>query len=428
VKRTFSLLGSPAVLVGSGTALIAATYGLVRLAYGLFLPDVQHTIGLGDGAAGWIASGSSIVYCVGAVIGFLVAPARPRSAVVLAVLTAGLGAAGMATSTGPLVFGAAAVVSSAGAGLASPALVRLVQRNLSPERVNRAQAVVNSGTGPGLVAAGTLALVLLPDWRTAWVVAAVVTVVAGAAVLLADRAGTAAATSNSDADADTSTTATAATAATGALPPLSWHAAHRRPVVVALLLGAGSAAVWTYGRSLLIDAGATTTLSVGAWISIGIGGAAVALTSGWLGRLPARTAWARTAATVALGTIGLGALGLAPQLPGVLLTTLALTCCALFGWGYTAATGALITWTTELDRERAAAGTSVLFVVLVLGQAVGAAVAGTAVRAVGTGPVFVAAAAVVALGVVPALGSPRRRPAVEPMPLGGVTGPAPRDV
>jgi sugar phosphate permease len=100
VKRTFSFLASPSALVGSGTALIAATYGLVRLAYGLFLPDVQQAIGLGDGPAGWIASGSSVVYCIGALVGFVVAPARPRTAVVLAALTAGLGVGGMAVSPG----------------------------------------------------------------------------------------------------------------------------------------------------------------------------------------------------------------------------------------------------------------------------------------------------------------------------------------
>lgn len=405
MKRTFSFLGSPAALVGSGTALIAATYGLVRLAYGLFLPDVQHAIGLGDGPAGWIASGSSVVYCVGALAGFLVAPTHPRTAVVLAVLTAGLGVAGMAASTGPLGFGVAAVVSSAGAGLASPALVRLVQRNLTAERANGAQAVVNSGTGPGLVAAGVLALVLLPDWRTAWAVAALVTVLAGAAVLLTDRAGAAA-----PAPAPASPPAPEPPTDTGAttVPPRPWFAAHRRPVLVALLLGAGSAAVWTYGRTLLVDAGAPTTLSVVAWIALGAGGAAVALTSRRLGRLPARSAWTRTASVVAIATLGLG---LAAQLHGGALTAAALVCCALFGWGYTAATGALITWTAELDRDRAAAGTSVLFVVLVLGQAVGAAAAGSAVLTAGTGPVFVAAAVVVALGVVPALRSPRRCPA-----------------
>jgi predicted MFS family arabinose efflux permease len=422
VKRSFSFFARPAALVGSGTALIAATYGLVRLAYGLFLPDVQRSLSLGDGSAGLIASGSSLVYCVGALVGFLLAPTQPRTTVVLATASAGLGVAGMAASSTPVVFGVTAVAASAGAGLASPALVRLVQRDLPAARADRAQAVVNSGTGPGLVVAGVLALVLLPDWRTAWTAAAVVTVLAGAAVLVADGH----AHPRHDVREEHPQPA--------GLPPVSWFVAHRRLVVVALLLGTGSAAVWTYGRSLLVDAGAPASLSVLAWTALGVGGAAVALTARVLARLRARTAWTVTSATVAVATLGLG---LAPTAPPSALVALALVMCVLFGWGYTAATGALIAWTTEVDARRAASGTSVLFVVLVLGQALGAAAAGSVVRALGTGPVFVVAAAVVAAGALLTINGPAgprgrsgrgprrvpaRRSARRPMRAGRVPG------
>ncbi len=94
--------------------------------------------------------------------------------------------------------------------------------------------------------------------------------------------------------------------------------------------------------------------------------------------------------TVAAGAVL--ALGLLPGSVAV-----ALAACALFGWGYTAATGALIAWTAAIDPERVAAGTSVLFVVLVAGQAVGAAVAGVLVGTIGTTTTFVAAAALVAV-------------------------------
>ncbi|QWS33736.1 MFS transporter [Curtobacterium aetherium] len=417
MKRTFSLSRGATdgtALVASGTALVAATYGLVRLAYGLFLPDVERSLSLDAGPAGWIASGSSVVYCAGALLGFVLAPVRPRTTVVLAAATAGLGVAAAAASPSASWFAVATVVASAGAGLASPALVRLVQRDLPAERVDRAQAVVNSGTGPGLVAVGALALVLLPDWRSAWVVAAVVTVTAGAAVLLTDRHAPDGPTTPSGSGADEPAPGRGRGRTRHlVLPPPTWFVAHRRPVLVALLLGAGSSAVWTFGRSLLVGAGAPDTLSVVAWTALGLGGAAVALTARPLARLRARTAWTVTAAAVALATLGLG---LAPQ-----AIPLALVCCAVFGWGYTAATGALIAWTTELDAGRAAAGTSVLFVVLVLGQAVGAAVAGSAVHVLGTGAVFVVAAAVVGLAAALTL---RRRGTVR-TPAGRSTRPGP---
>jgi predicted MFS family arabinose efflux permease len=384
--KTIVSVPASTVTVASGTALIAATYGLVRLAYGLVLPDVQHSLGFGAAVAGWTAAGSSVLYCVGALVGFVAAPTHPRLLVVLAGVSAGAGAVGMATSPSPVVFSVAAVVASAGAGLASPALVTLVQHAVRRDTA-RAQSVVNSGTGPGLVVAGLLALLLLPEWRAVWWVAAVATVVAAAAVLLAGRA----------AEQSTEHRPAPGTARPAARPPRSWLTAHRRLLVVSLLLGAGSAAVWTYGRTLLVEAGAPAALSVTAWVALGVGGTAVAGTARWVGRLRARSAWAVTTGAVAVAT---ATLALAPQVTGV-----ALAACVVFGWGYTAATGALIAWTTELDPDRAPAGTSLLFVVLVLGQALGAAVAGAAVDAVGTGAAFLGAAVVTAVGAVGALPS-----------------------
>ena len=385
MKRSFSLSGRSAGLVLAGTALIAVTYGLVRLAYGLFLPDVQAELGLDDATAGLVSSGASVLYCAGALAGFLLAATRPRLLVVLAAVTAGGGAAGTALSGGVASFGVAAVVGSAGAGLASPALVVLVQRAVVAHREGRAQATVNSGTGPGLALAGLLALVLLPDWRTGWAVAALAAAVAASAVLLLDRrpAGS------------PSRRASGQEARSGparpALPSRTWAGAHLAVVVAAGLLGAGSAAVWTYGRTLLVAAGTSPTVSVVAWIALGLGGATVAVTDRWTSAFRPRVAWAATAGAVALATL---LLAVAPQVPA-----LALAACVLFGWGYTAATGALIAWTTDIDPEQAAPGTSMLFVVLVLGQALGAAGAGALVGVAGLPVTFAVAAAVTAAGV-----------------------------
>ncbi|QSB23194.1 MFS transporter [Curtobacterium sp. 24E2] len=373
MKRSFSL--RQWVLLGSGLALIAATYGLVRLAFGLFLPDVQRDLGLRPDAAGWVSSGASAMYCIGAVVGFLVAARVPRVLVAAAAAVAGVGALTMAAAPGPWPFGIAAVVASTGAGLASPALVQLVSRVVPGSAQGTAQAVVNSGTGPGLVAAGALALVLLPDWRTAWTWSGVFALVVGIVLLTVSRR------SGSGGDRP-------------AAPGTAWFAAHRRVIALALLFGAGSAVVWTYGRSALVDAGAPVVVSVSAWIALGFGGAAVAVTARWTSGLRARTLWALTAGAVAVAVV---ALGTAPQ-----STALAMLACAVFGWGYTAATGALIAWTTELDAARSSAGTSMLFVALVLGQAVGAAAAGALVSTAGYAATFLVGAGVTAASAVPA--------------------------
>jgi predicted MFS family arabinose efflux permease len=377
VKRTFSF--EPWALVAAGTGLIAATYGLVRLAFGLYLPDMQAELGFDAAAAGAISAGSSVVYCLGALVGFALAPRRARTLVVAAGTAAAAGAAGMALAPASGPFTVAAVLSSAGAGLASPALVALVQRNVAAGSRDRAQTVVNAGTGPGLVAAGLLALVLLPGWRTAWLVAAAATAVVAALVLALDRG------------------APSGASAPRVVPPRSWVLAHGRVLAAALLLGAGSAAVWTYGRTLLTAAGAGERLSTVAWVALGLGGAAVIGTARWTDAQRPGAVWALTAGVVAAASAAL--VVLASAAPA------ALVACTAFGWGYTAATGALIAWTTRIDASRAPTGTAILFVTLVLGQAVGAAGAGALVDAAGYGVAFAAAAVVVALAAL--LGVPR---------------------
>ncbi|WP_144712753.1 MFS transporter [Curtobacterium pusillum] len=399
MKRSFS--NRQRLFLASGLGLIAATYGLVRLAYGLFLPDVQHDLGLGADVAGGISAGASAVYCVGAVIGFLFARRLPRVLVSAAALVAGAGALGMAAASGPLWFGAASVLGSAGAGLASPALVQLVARLVPDAEQDRAQSIVNAGTGPGLVGAGVLALVLLPDWRTAWGWSGVFALVVGGVLLVA---------SGGDRPRPPAPARPRAT-------PAGWLRAHASPIAVALLFGAGSAAVWTYGRSVLVDAGAPVVVSVSAWIALGAGGAAVVVTARWTSRLGARTLWAVTAGSVALAVLALG------TLPA--WTVLALLSCAVFGWGYTAATGSLIAWSTEIDPERAAAGTSMLFVALVLGQAGGAAGAGAVVAACGYPAAFVAGAAVTAASALAVLVRSRVRGAGAAR-SSGCTPPTPR--
>jgi predicted MFS family arabinose efflux permease len=363
-----------AALTGAATGLIAATYGLVRLAFGLYLPDVDRDLGLGAAAAGAVSSGASAVYCLGALVGFAVAPRRPRAVALAAGATAAAGAAGMASAPGATVFGAFAVLGSAGAGLASPAVVAVVQRAVCGPGARRAQTVANAGTGPGLVAAGVLALVLLPDWRTAWRVTSVVALGVAVLVTVLARPGR------------------GGSPPAHVVPPRAWFTVHRVPLAAALLLGAGSAAVWTYGRSLLADSGTGEPVPTLAWIALGTGGAAVIGTARWTDRLRPRVLWAATAGVVAASSVGLVAAAGRP-VP-------ALVACLAFGWAYTAATGALIAWTTRLDAARAAAGTAALFVTLVLGQAVGAAGAGALAGARGYPAAFLAAAGVAGLAAV----------------------------
>lgn len=384
MKRPFSFLCSSSLpLLAAGTGLIAATYGLVRLAYGFFLPDVQGDLALSVASSGVISGGASVVYCAGALIGFFVAARHARALVIAAAVSAAIGAIGMATADSATRFAVFAIAGSAGAGLASPALVAVLERNPSTQGRTRAQAIVNAGSGPGLVFSGVLALILLPDWRLAWMIAAVFTIAVAGVILVVDQGSSGIAL------------------ARRSLPPASWFAAHRSVLLAALMMGFGSAAMWTYGRTFLIASGADQTLSVLVWIALGVGGTAVIVTAGWMDGLGPRAAWVATACVVAATSASL--IFASISAPFVVVV------CAAFGWAFTAGTGTLIAWTVRIDPARAAAGTALLFVTFVLGQAVGASTMGIVVAGAGYPAAFLAASAASAAAAVPALTHTERK-------------------
>jgi predicted MFS family arabinose efflux permease len=378
MKRALSF-GDPRQLglVIAGTSLVAGTYGLVRLAYGLYLSDIQASLHLSSSAVGYISSGASVAYSVGALVGLLV-ERQPRLLVLAALLTGSIGSTGMALAPSAAAFVPTAIVASAGAGLASPGLVGIVSRSVCAPRQGHAQAVVNSGTGPGLVAAGALALVLLPQWRAGFVIGAVFTALAGIAVLLLDDARSTPAAKGPEHSAGHA----------------GWRFVSelRTPAAGALLLGVASAAVWTYGRTQLVEQGVGETWSTIGWIAVGLGGTATVLTAGKLNAWRPGAAWfsACVGVAVSIATLALDFRTLA----------VALVACLVFGWAFVAATSALIAWVSSLVPERAAAGTSVLFITLTMGQALGSALAGNLADSGGLSLAFLVASAIAALGAV----------------------------
>lgn len=360
----------------SGVALIAATYGMARLGFGLFLPAFSDSFALAPTASGLLSSGASILYCIAAGIGFRHAALNPRAVTLLAGLSAAVGSVGIASAQTTAVFAAAVLLAGMGAGFASPALVELVQRNAAPSRQGRLQSVVNSGTGFGVIVAGALSLVLGDAWRLAWVLVAVIAAASTLGVLHLDRRRR-----------------TSSRGASRLSPPArtSFHGLGR-PLIGAFVFGIGCSAVWVYGRTVLEAAGGMSTEeSAGAWMALGIGGAGATLAARWLATRPIATTWSVAVFATAGATALIGAV------PGTLLPAYAAA--MLFGLAYTAASSVLILWASAVA-VNSAAGTSVLFIALVLGQAAGAVMTGFLIEA-GTALVaFTAAALACAISTV----------------------------
>ena len=357
-------------LVPAGVAVIGATYGLARYGYGLTLPEFRAAFGLSTAAAGGIASGSLVAYCVAAALAaHLVARGRARPALWLAGGCAALGSAVVATAWSWQALTVGVLVAGSGAGFATPALVEAVAATVPPQAEPRSQAVVNSGTGAGVVLGGLVVLAAPAAWRWAWAGFAVVALLS---TWWADRSAAWPVDHRTRAPARASRT----------VPVL------RRPLVAAVVAGAGSASVWTFGRDLLTQAGVPAGVTGLLWCLLGAAGLIGGLSGHLVGRVGVRGAWPIGAGVAAAAVV------LLASSPSVPTAALSLAC---FGAAFVGLSGVLIAWAVEVVPHAAGQAAAVVFIGLTAGQALGAAVLGAVAGTTGVPATFVVAAGLLAL-------------------------------
>lgn len=293
----------------AGMLLIAATYGMARFGVGLFAPRLAQE--------------------------------RPELIEVL---------------------GAAAAAQF----LASPALVPVIDAVVARGARATAQSVVNTGTGVGVIGAGLVAF-SAPSVGSAWVVMAGLSAAAAAAVILPLRGrtdlGAAARTGGGSqpgvgegSDRQASTTAR-----------LTWRKL-LLPGTAAVVVGAGSALIWTFGPLLASDSGVVAAAQVGwLWIALGAGGLLGSFTGVLVTRLGEPAGFGVTAGVLAVAS-GVLAWALLGDSGAAAYASM-----AIFGAGYMALSGVLILSARRVWPGHAGAGTSVLFIALATGQAVGSA-------------------------------------------------------
>ena len=361
-------------LVGAGTALIACCYGFARFAYGLFTPTFGDVFALDGALTGVIGAGSYIGYCAAIVLSLLLTERiGARRVAVLAGVVATVGLSIIAAAPSAWVLALGVLVAGCSTGIASPPLAAAVAQFVSPDKADRAQTVVNGGTGIGVVLSAPVALLLMDQWRAAW---AVYAILAAAVTVWVARSVP-------------STTRSRSGDSVGS----SWRPGTVTLVIASLLTGVGSVAVWTFGRDLITTVGtADATLSSIMWIVLGAAGIAGALAGDVVQRIGLRWAWLTATATMAAATLLLAAA--TTEFAAVIVAA------TMFGAAYMALTGVLLLWSTRLYPDRTSFGVGVAFFTIAAGQALGAPAAGALIDAVGPRTAFVVIAAVGLCAVV----------------------------
>lgn len=357
MQRSFYLL------VGSGCALIACCYGFARFAYGLFTPVLTDEFGLSSTTVGVIAAGSYVGYCAAiSASAMLTKRHGPRSVAISAGVVATLGMALVAVAPSAWILAVGVLVAGSSTGIASPPLAAEVAHQIRGAAGDRAQTIVNAGTGVGVLVSGPIAFALFDHWRFAW----------GAYAIVAAAATIWVASSVSNASGATVDPA----------PVQRWRDGSAGLVAASLLTGLGSIAIWNFGRDLISTAGSVSVAVASiAWTVLGAAGIAGALGGDFMARIGFRRAWSGTTLAMSAATVGLA---LAPG-----HTIAIMLAVSVFGAAYIGLTGLLLVWSTRVYPDAPSVGVGLSFFMIAFGQALGALTAGVLIDTRGATTTFV---------------------------------------
>jgi len=369
--------------------MIAVTYGLARFAYGLFLPEMRESLDLSETVLGLISAGSYAGYCFAILVALaFTSRTGPRFMAVAAGAVAVVGMATVAGAPTAWVLALGVLVAGSSSGLASPPMGEAVATSIRAESQDRANALINSGTSIGVALSGPAALLVTEQWRIAW---AAFALVGGAGVVWNAIAMPRKPMGDDGPEGPAGTN----------VPRLSVRYLVKpksvRLFAAATGVGFASAAYWTFSRDLVVRFGdLSVTGSTLFWMVIGVSG----LAGGLAGDLVPRFGLARAFRVSVLSMAA--AIGLLAAAPGVLLPTY--SSAALFGSTYIMLTGIILVWSVAVFRERPSAGLGAAFLLIAVGQVLGAPIAGAVAGAAGLIVTFWAFAGI---AVLAALISPR---------------------
>ncbi|HZM57890.1 MAG TPA: MFS transporter [Acidimicrobiales bacterium] len=368
--------GAHWAMVGSGAALIGTCYGLARFAYGLFAPEFAEEFSIGSTLSGVIGSGSYVGYCIAIVASLVLTPRwGPRRVAVLAGVFATVGMSVVALAPSAAVLAIGILIAGSSTGIASPPLAAAVGAWVRAESRDRAQTMVNAGTGFGVLISGPVALVLMDQWRWAWASFAVLAAIVTCWVHIAVPARADVQPQRSD------SSPTARRLAPGT----------QRLLLASFLMGLSSIAVWTFGRELITSQGdAAPLVSAITWTVLGTAGVLGAAGGDLVQRVGLATSWLMLMLTMGAAT---ALFAFAPS-----TTALVLVAAALFGSSYLGLTGLVLVWSTRLYPDRTSFGVGLSFFTVAAGQAVGALLVGRLTESISATTVFYIWAALAILG------------------------------
>ena len=360
----------------AGALIVAVSYGWGRYNYGLFLPEIKEAFSLTPYWLGLIGSASYSGYLLTTLFTSLLATLLgPRLLIALGGACASLGLFLVSQAQSVTMLLAGLVIAGISPGLCYTPLSDVVVRTYPKAQQGRAYAFINTGTGFGVILAGPLALWMGAQWREAWMLFAV------ASVLITVWNWRVMPGRIKHASSEVS----------AGLPPLKWllNLSRARLYLFSLTVGLSSSVYWTFSVDIISEASSgAAILGMDAtfgtrlfWVVLGAAGCLGIVAGDLVRRLG-------IIAAIKLLVILMSASMLLLAF-GAFNTGLSLISAALFGSSFVILTAFVGIWAVHSFHERPSAGFGLAFLIMSVGQFIGPFAAGVIAEEYGLQATFI---------------------------------------
>ncbi|MBO1212468.1 MFS transporter [Staphylococcus nepalensis] len=344
-------------LVFPGIAMIATTYGLGRFSFGLFLPEVTNDLHLTASQSGVISSLFYLAYCFTIIYSTLQTDKiGPKRMIMLAGFSVLIGLVGIGFSPNAIILSIGVIFAGASTGLISPPYGYTISLWIKVHEQGKANTWINSGTSIGLMFTGITAMFAFIDWRQTYFVYAILAL----AVLIWNYLIIPSLKEDINIH-------------TGSFN-IRDISASTRIVITSTLLGISTATFWTFSKSFVQNTGNYSDFALSIfWILIGLFGMIGGISGAIIDKRGLHYAFNLGVIALAIATI---ALAFTPN-----IWLIPFVSASLFGMSYIFLTGVLLVWGIKIFVKNASLGIGIPFLMLAVGQVIGASLAGLLIDA-----------------------------------------------
>ncbi|MEX5937708.1 MFS transporter [Mammaliicoccus sciuri] len=318
----------------------------------MFLPSINNDLKMGPTESGIISSLFYLSYCFSIIYSTLKTnKIGPRKMIILGGLFVFIGLILISIAPNSFILSLGVIFAGSSTGIVSPPFGYAISMWIRLHEQGKANTWINSGTSIGLVFAGITSLFTILDWRSTYLLYAVITLF----ILIWNYNSI----PKQEKELNVNT----------ALFTLTEIKYSKKLILASLILGISTATYWTFSKSYVESTGYYSVFSLSIfWILIGLFGIIGGISGSLIDKKGLKFSYNLSVLLMTISSLLLAFTSKLWLLPFI--------SSSLFGASYIFLTGVLLIWGIKIFLKNASIGIGLPFLLLSLGQVIGSLIAG----------------------------------------------------